>query len=149
RGRVPAGETILGLDLAGERIALLSQRALYLYDARDLRDNDAMLQPRLRVPTPGHVGNLTRIELMELLDGVLLSYSFTRGRHNGNGTPHQLVLRVDEQGKATPVARRALSSGYGPVYIYNSWYTSPVLYAAQKQATALLAGYQPLSDVAA
>jgi len=149
RGRVPAGETILGLDQAGERIALLSQRALYLYDARDLRDSDAMLQPRLRVPTPGHVGNLTRIELMELLDGVLLSYSFTRGRHNGTGVPHQLVLRVDEQGKATPVARRALSSGYGPVYIYNSWYTSPLLYAAQKQLTALFAGYQPQADVAA
>jgi hypothetical protein len=149
RGRVPAGETILGLDLAGERIALLSQRALYLYDARDLRDNDAMLRPRLRVPTPGHVGNLTRIELMDLLDGVLVSYSFTRGRHNGNGVPHQLVLHVDEQGKVTPVARRALSSGYGPIYIYNSWYTSPLLYAVQKQATALFAGYLPLADVAA
>jgi len=149
RGRVPAGETILGLDLAGERIALLSQRALYLYDARDLRDSEAMLQPRLRVPTPGHVGNLTRIELMELLDGVLISYSFTRGRHNGNGTPHQIVLRVDERGAATPVARRALSSGYGPVYIYNSWYTSPLLYAMQTRATALFAGYQPMSDVAA
>jgi hypothetical protein len=149
RGRVPAGETILGLDQAGERIALLSQRALYLYDARDLRDSDVVLQPRLRVPTPGHVGNLTRIELMELLDGVLISYSFTRGRHNGNGTPHQLVLRVDERGRVTPVTDRALSSGYGPVYIYNSWYTSPLLHAVQNQATALFAGYQPLSDVAA
>jgi hypothetical protein len=149
RGTVPAGETILGLDLAGERIALLSQRALYLYDARDLRDNARPIQPRLRVPMPGRVGNLTRVELMELLDGVLVSFSFTRGRHNGQGVPHQVVQRVDEQGRVTPVADRALSYGYGPVYIYGSWYTSPILFAVQKRATALFAGYRSQDDVEA
>jgi hypothetical protein len=149
RGQVPAGETIVGLDLAGERIALLSQRALYLYDARDLRDNARPLQPRLRVLMPGKVGNLTRVELMELLDGVLVSFSFTRGRHNGNGLPRQVVLRIDEQGRATPVADRALSFGYGPAFIYSSWYTSPVLFAVQKRATGLFAGYRSQEDVAA
>jgi hypothetical protein len=149
RGQVPAGETIVGLDLAGESIALLSQRALYLYDVRDMRDNSGPPQARVRVPTPGKVGNLTRVELMELLDGALVSFSFTRGRHNGTGVPHQVVLRVDEQGRATPVAERALSYGYGPVYIYSSWYTSPLLFAAQKRATSLFAGYAPQQDVAA
>jgi len=149
RGRVPAGETIVGLDLAGERIALLSQRALYLYDARDLQREAGLLQPRLRVPTPGKVGNLTRVELMELLDGVLLSYSFTRGRHNGRGTPHQVRLRVHEDGRIAPVAARALTSGYGPLYVYNSWYTSPVLFAVQKRLTSLFAGYRPQEDVSA
>jgi len=149
RARLPAGETILGLDRVGDRIALLSQHALYLYDARDLGDDTRELRPRLRVATPGKVGNLTRVDLMELLDGVLVSFSFTRGRHNGQGVPHQIVLRVDEHGRATPVATRALSSGYGPVYIYNSWYTSPVLYAVQKRATALFAGERPQDEVAA
>jgi hypothetical protein len=149
RGQLPAGETVVGLDRIGERIALLSQRALYLYDVRDLRDNARALQPRLRVPTPGRVGNLTRVELMELLDGVLVSFSFTRGRHNGNGVPHQVVLHVDESGRATPVADRALSFGYGPVYIYNSWYTSPLLFAVQKRVTALFGGYRAQDDVAA
>jgi hypothetical protein len=148
RGQVPAGETLVGLDLVGERIALLSQRALYLYDVRDLRDNARLLQARLRVPTPGKAGNLSRIELMELLDGVLVSFSYTRGRHNGTGVPHQVVLYVDQQGRATQVADRALSSGYGPVYIYNSWYTSPLLFEAQKRATALFAGYRPDQDLA-
>jgi hypothetical protein len=149
RGQVPADETIVGLDQVGERIALLSQRALYLYDLRDLRDSTAALQARVRVPMPGKVGNLTRVDLMELLDGVLVSFSFTRGRHNGTGVPHQVVLRVDEQGRATPIADHALGYGYGPVYIYSSWYTSPLLFAAQKRATALFAGYQPQQDVAA
>ena len=149
RAQVPADETIVGLELAGERIALLSQRALYLYDLRELRDASGPLQARLRVPLPGRVGNLTRVELMELLDGMLVSFSYTRGRHNGSGVPHQVVLRVDEQGRATPVAERALSSGYGPVYIYNSWYTSPLLFALQRRATALFAGYRAETDVEA
>jgi hypothetical protein len=85
---------------------------------------------------------------MDLHDGVLVSFSFTRGRHNGQGVPHQVVLRIDERGRATPVADRALSAGYGPVYIYNSWYTSPVLFALQKRLTSLFAGYRPQEDVA-
>jgi hypothetical protein len=148
RGEVPAGETLVGLDLVGERIAVLSQRALYLYDVRDLKDNARPLQARLRIPAPGRVGNLSRVELMELLDGVLVSFSYTRGRHNGTGVPHQVVLHVDDQGHATQVADRALSAGYGPVYVYNSWYTSPLLFEVQKRATALFAGYRPEQDLA-
>jgi hypothetical protein len=79
---------------------------------------------------------------------VLVSFSYTRGRHNGTGVPHQVVLHVDERGRVTPVADRALSSGYGPVYIYNSWYTSPLLFEVQKRATALFAGYRPERDLA-
>lgn len=149
RGQVPPGEIIVGLDPVGERIALLSQRALYLYDVRDLKDNTGPLQARVRVPMPGKVGNLTRVDLMELLDGALVSFSFTRGRHNGTGVPRQVVLRVDEHGRATRVAERALSYGYGPVYIYSNWYTSPLLFAVQKRMTALFAGYEPQRDVAA
>jgi hypothetical protein len=95
------------------------------------------------------VGNLTRVELMDLLDGELVSFSFTRGRHNGQGLPHQVVLHIDEDGRATPVAERRLSSGYGPVYIYNSWYTSPVLFAVQKRATALFGGWRAQDEIAA
>jgi hypothetical protein len=149
RGGVPAGETIVGLDVVGDRIALLSQRALYLFDVRDLHDNARALQARVRVPAPGKVGNLSRIELMDLLDGVLVSFSYTRGRHNGTGVPHQVVLHVDQQGRVTQVADRALSSGYGPVYVCNNWYTSPLLFEVQKRATALFAGYRPEQDVAA
>ena len=149
RGRMPPGETLLGADGAGDHLAVLSQRAVYLYDARALRDSARLLQPRLRVPLPGKVGNLTRVELMDLLDGMLVSFSFTRGRHNGQGLPHQVVLHVDEGGRARRVAERALGAGYGPVYVYNSWYTSPVLFALQKRATALFGGWRAQDEVAA
>ena len=149
RAQLPANETLMGVDAQGERLSVLSERALYLYDLRELHEGARLLQPRLRVPLPGKIGNLTRIERMELLDGVLLSFSFTRGRHNGRGVPHQLVLRIDEDGRATTVAERALSSGYGPVYVYNSWYPSPVLFAVQKQLTTLFGGERPQDEVAA
>jgi hypothetical protein len=148
RGQLPAGEEIIGLEEAGDRIALLSQRALYLYEKRDLATEPGLLQPRLRVPLPGRPGNLTRVEMMELLDGMLVSFSFTRGRHNGNGRPFQTVLRVDESGRATPVARRDLGVGYGPVFIYSSWYASPLLFDAQRRLTRAFAGYEPAFDVA-
>jgi hypothetical protein len=47
------------------------------------------------------------------------------------------------------VADRALSAGYGPVFRYNSWYTSPALFAMQKRATALFADDRPQDEVAA
>jgi hypothetical protein len=34
------------------------------------------------------------------------------------------------------------------VYVYNSWYTSPLLYAVQQRATALFAGERPQDEVA-
>lgn len=148
RGQVPAGEEIVGLDEVGERIALLSQRALYLYDKRELLNQPGLLQPALRVPLPGRVGNLTRVELMELLDGALVSFSFTRGRHNGQGRPYQTVIRVDEQGRVAPVARREFSSGYGPVFTYSSWYSSPLLFEAQRRLTRAFSGYRPAFDIA-
>jgi hypothetical protein len=86
---------------------------------------------------------------MDLLDGVLVSFSFTRGRHNGQGVPHQRVVHVDDEGRVTGVSDRALTSGYGPVYIYNSWYTSPVLFAAQKGLTSLLGTRRASDEVAA
>jgi hypothetical protein len=143
RVRVPKGERIVGFGEAGERLALLSERALYLYDARDLQTREALLAQRLRVPMPGRIGMLARLDLMELLDGVLVSFTYTRGVYRGEGEPYQALVRVDEQGKATEVARRLLGSGYGPVFMYRNWYASPVLQALQRRATRLASGFRP------
>jgi hypothetical protein len=140
RARVPAGEHIVGMGEAGDRIALLSQRALYLYEARDLRTSDGLLQPRLRVPLPGYAGMLARVDQMELLDGVLVSFLFTRNVYRGEGGPYQAVVRVDEQGKVTEVARRGLDPGYGTLYLYRSWWVSPVIAGLQQRLLRLFPG---------
>jgi hypothetical protein len=147
RAELPDGEVVTGFERIGERIALLSDRALYIYDGRELLAGDGLLAPRQRVPLPGKSGNLTRVDLMELLDGYLASFTFTRGVHNGEGTPFQEIVRVDGLDRVTPVARRTLTHAGGSIYLYSSWYPSPVLYAVQKAATCLFAGPAPARAV--
>lgn len=147
RARLPAEEVITGGARIGERLAVLGDRALYFYDSRELLNGDGILAPRQRVAIPGRIGNLTRIDVMELLDGYLVSFSFTRGSHNGEGVPYQQIVHVDGAGAAASVARRGLRHAGGPVYFYNSWYPSPLLYAAQKALVGMFAGYAPARDV--
>ena len=147
RARLPAREAIIGFAIIGERVALLGNRALYIYDGRELQNGDAVLTPRQRVPLPGRIGNLQRIDLMELLDGYLASFTFTGGDHIGDGVPYQQLLRVDEQGHITPVARRELDGDHPAAWRYRNWYISPVLHAVQRAALDLFAGYVPSRDV--
>ncbi|MDQ3040550.1 MAG: hypothetical protein M3R16_12230, partial [Pseudomonadota bacterium] len=147
RARLPVGEVVTGFQRIGDRVALLSDRALYLYDGRELLNGDGVLTPRQRVSLPGRIGNLTRIDAMELLDGYLVSFTFTGGSHNGDGVPYVQVVRVDGENVATSIARRELQHAGGPAYFYNSWYPSPLLYTAQKMLVNLFAGYAPGRDV--
>jgi dipeptidyl aminopeptidase/acylaminoacyl peptidase len=146
RMRLPAGEHVIGFGRAGDRLALLGDRALYLYDTRDLAISDAPLRPRARVPTPGRPALLAYADVMELLDGVLVSFTFTNDVFYGRGQPYQALVRVDGQGRAGEVARRDLPSGYSPLYLQRGWIASPVLYAAKQRLLDLFAGYQSKFD---
>lgn len=146
RAVLPAGEILVGVDQAGDRIGVLSQRALYLYDTRDLGVGDGVLAPRMRVAVPGRTGNLTRIELMELVDGALVSFAYTRGRHNGYGTAFQEIVHVDADGTQRRVAHRVLASGYPWPHTYGDWYTSPVLHRVQEAIRAAFSGYVAAED---
>ena len=143
RARVSADETIAGFGLIGENAALLTHRALYFFDGRDLQRTDGVSQPQYRVPLPGKVGTLTRIDLMELLDGYLVSFTFTRRRHNGDGPSYQELLQVTGEGQVTSVGHRELTTGYGPVFRYSNWYTSPLLFALQREVVNMFSVYQP------
>jgi hypothetical protein len=146
RAQLPKGETFAGYGQAGDAIALLSDRALYFYDARELENDDGVLQPRQRVPLPGAVGDLQRIDAMELLDGWLLSFSFVRSSYNAEGAlPFQQIVRVDAAGLVTTVARRDVVRDYPDVWRYQNWFPSPVVYAVQKAVkTAFADGMAPL-----
>ncbi|SFK77509.1 hypothetical protein [Lysobacter sp. cf310] len=149
RARLPRGEMLTGIDKAGDSALVLSNRALYFYDLRELDNDDSVLKPRQRVALPGRSGDLVRIDLMELLDGYLISFLFTFSSHNAEGAlPYQQLLHVDEAGRATPVARRALSLDYPIAWRYQNWYASPLLYRAQKAWLDLYSGYVPGRDMA-
>ena len=147
RARLPKGEMITGFEIIGEKIVLVSNRGIYFYDGRELQNGDGLLSPKLRVPINGHTGNLTRIDVMELLEGYLIAFTYTVGSHNGDGLPFQQVLRVDGQGKVTQVARREFPLAYPAAWRYQDWYVSPVLYAVQKATSRLFATYAPSKDI--
>lgn len=146
RGQLPKGEALAGFGQAGDAIALLSDRALYFYDARELENDDGLLQPRQRVPLPGAVGDLQRIDAMELLDGWLLSFAFVRSSYNAEGAlPFQQIVRVDDAGHVTTVARRDVVRDYPDTWRYQNWFPSPVVYTVQKVVkTGFADGMAPL-----
>lgn len=147
RVRLPDGDVLTGAGQVGENLAVLSDRALYFYDGRELVNGDALLAPRQRLPLPGKTGNLMRIAIMELVDGYLVSFLFTTHQHNAEGRPaYQVTQRIDEQGVVTTVARREPDVSYGPAWRFQNWYVSPALYWFKNQALDLFSGYTPVED---
>ena len=144
RAHLPAGEVITGYGKVGDDLALLSDHGLYFYDLEEFKNDDGVLTPRQRLPLPGKPGDLIRIELMELLDGWLGSFTYTRRSHNAEGAlPFQQLIRVDTQGRVAQVARRELILDYPVAWRYQNWYISPVLYTAQRTIARLYSGYLP------
>ena len=146
RVRLPRGEVMASPpEPAGDNILVLSDRAAYFYPGREAMNGLDLLQPLMRVAMPAAVGNLSRMDVVELLDGYLVSYTYTWGVWSGElQHPFQQVLRVDGQGKAREVARRALSIDLPSVYTNRNTWLSPVLRAICLGAQDLFAAKDPL-----
>ena len=129
RIRLPQGEVMASPpEPAGDNILMLSNRAAYFYPGREAMNGLDLLKPLMRVPMPGPVGNLSRMDVVELLDGYLVSYTYTWGVWGGElQQPYQQVLRVDGQGHARIIARRALSIDLPSTYTNRNFWLSPVL----------------------
>ncbi|HVK51922.1 MAG TPA: hypothetical protein VM469_09335 [Pseudoxanthomonas sp.] len=147
RLQVPANEQITDVELTGDSVALLSNRALYFYDAREFADSDGLLAPRQRVALPGRTGDVQRIDLIELLDGHLVSFLFTRASYNAEGAlPFQTVVHVDEEGTTRVVGERTINLDYPALWRFQNWFPAPVIYEAQRRLVELFAGYRPDAD---
>jgi hypothetical protein len=146
RIRLPQGEVMASPPQpAGDNILVLSNRAAYFYPGREAMNGLDLLQPLLRVAMPGQVGNLSRMDVIELLDGYLVSYTYTWGVWSGElQHPFQQVLRVDGKGRVRIVARRALSIDLPSVYTNRNSWLSPVLRALCLGAQDLFAAQDPL-----
>lgn len=146
RVRLPQGEVMASPpEPAGDNILMLSDRAAYFYPGREAMNSLDLLQPLMRVAMPGPVGKLSRVDVIELLDGYLLSYTYTWGVWSGElQHPFQQVLRVDGQGKAKEVARRAIAIDLPSAYTNRNTWLSPVLRAICLGAQDLFAANDPL-----
>lgn len=147
RVQLPSGEVFASPPQpAGENLAVLSNRALYFYPGREAGNTLDLLRPVLRVPLPGPVGHLGSVELVELLDGYLVSFTFTNGAWAGEALPYQTVLRVDGHGDVRQVGRRALAFDLPLAYTMRTWWLSPALRALSLGAQQLFARPDPLKD---
>ncbi len=131
----------------GESITLLSDQALYFFDGRDAIEHDKVLAPRLRVPLPGRIGNLTRIDLIELVDGYLMAFTFAATAHNAKADPFQRMLHVHDDGRIDEVAYRALGMDYPNWHRYELWWLSPPMFVLYNTATRLFADAAPLQVI--
>jgi hypothetical protein len=146
RIRLPPNEVVASPpEPAGDNVLVLSDRAAYFYPGREAANGLDLLQPLLRVPLPGPVGHLSRVDLIELLDGYLVSYTYTWGVWSGElQHPFQQVVRVDGEGHVREVARRAIALDLPVAYINRYTWLSPVLRALCLGAQDLFAAPDPL-----
>ncbi|QDH69102.1 hypothetical protein FKV23_02525 [Lysobacter alkalisoli] len=149
RTQLPPGEVISGFpDMIGETMAILSSRALYLYDARAVTEGFDLLQPRFRIPTPGAIGDLSRITQIELLDGYLISFVYEYNAHLATGgVPFQQIVRVDGDGQVELIARRTIKYDHPPLYRYRTWWLSPLVDTVWRKATGWFAPPMPLAEM--
>ena len=146
RVRLPRGEVMASPPApAGDNILVLSDRAAYFYPGREAVNGLDLLQPLMRVAMPAPVGNLSRMDVVELLDGYLVSYTYTWGMWSGElQHPFQQVLRVDGKGQVREVARRVLAIDLPSIYTNRNTWLSPVLRALCLGAQDLFAAKDPL-----
>lgn len=149
RIRLPAGELLLGTTVVGEALVATGARALFFFDGRDVAVDEKPMTPRQRLPIPGLPGDLYNVDLIELVDGYLVSFSFTRSPHDLTGAvPQQSVVWLHDNGDAQVVARRGIAYDYPALYRYKAWWPSPALYALRLGAVGLFAKDDPLRATA-
>ena len=147
RVQLPAGEVFANPpDVAGENLAALSNRALYFYPGRDASNTLDLLPALMRVPMPGQVGALSSVDMIELLDGYLVAFTFSNGAWAGETAPYQVVLHIDGDGNARQVARRALAYDLPLAYTMRNWWLSPALRGVSLGAQELFAAPNPLDE---
>lgn len=146
RVRLPAGEVMASPpEPAGDNILVLSDRAAYFYPGRESANGLERLRPLMRVPMPGPVGNLSRVDLVELLDGYLISFTYTWGVWAGElQQPYQQVLRVDGEGRVRSITRRPIALDLPRAYSTRIWWLSPVLRTLCLRAQELFSAPAPL-----
>jgi hypothetical protein len=149
--RVADGETVQGAPrVEGSRVLLQGSRALYVFDAADALVSTKWPQvPVARIPVPGNIADLGRVDVATVDDGLLVSFAFTGGNVSNAVPRHQDVLLVDAHGVVTRVASRTLAYDFPAWYRHVDWWMSPVMDWLDRTARHLFEPTPPLgaSDV--
>ena len=137
-------EALAGLPkVIGESTLVLSDRALHFYATRAWRGAAAPPLERSRLAVPGPIGELADVDVVELLDGHLVSFLFGRGSIDGPGEAWQDIWRLGDDGRAERIARRELTADFPSWLRHIRWWLSPTLDTLRQAAIMLFAEPSP------
>lgn len=127
---LPAGEVIVAPPVqTGAGIAILGDRALYLVARADGAFR--------RVPVPGAIGDIRRIDVAPLSDRVLVSFFFGRNAIEGPATAWQHVVAVARDGTVSTLARRSFTPEFPDAVRYRVYWLSPATHLLAEAATRM------------
>lgn len=125
---LPDGEQLAAVPKTiGQRLYVLSNARLIAYVPAHAPD--AAHAELFSVPLAGPLSDLERIDIAPLLDGTLVSLTGGRAMQDGVAGGQQRVLFVDGDGRAQPIAVRAIGHDYPLLFEHAGWWLSPVLHA--------------------
>jgi hypothetical protein len=127
----------------GGHVVILGSRHLYFFDGRAFSQENGELTARIRLEVPGEVRNIGRIDLAELLDGYLVSFTFGKRSHQGEAHASQVLLRLDAQGRAQVLNRRELHADFPALFLHKSLVTSPLMSWLEQHAPVAVATVIP------
>ncbi|MGZ9027244.1 MAG: hypothetical protein ACXW2U_08235 [Telluria sp.] len=126
-----APETVTGKPKqVGQLLYIITNHRLVAYH-RPLDNDTGMLREAWSTALPGPFSDLDRIDIAQLLDKSLVSFSYGRAMLDGAGDSAQTIMLVDAAGKASVIARRQLSHDFPQLFEHHGWLVSPVLYAVR------------------
>ena len=131
------------LVVQGSFATALSDRALYFFEPRDLRDEPGLLTPFSVVPLPGEARNLDRIHVAELIDGYLLSFLFGTQSEREFHEAKQIVAELGVDGSYEVVNERALGPGWPAWFSHRGFVVSPLLQYAHDVVWTAIAPLRP------
>ncbi|MEM8931701.1 MAG: hypothetical protein AAGE94_11040 [Acidobacteriota bacterium] len=128
RVRLDEGERFASAPRSfGSVKAVLSDRALYLFEQRPWREHLGPMTASARIPLPDSVDNLSRVTAAELIDGHVVSFVFGAQSGRGLRPAFEWIVEVGVDGTVDEIARRPLVQGVPDLVAHRAFILSPVI----------------------
>jgi hypothetical protein len=128
----------------GNQLVMLSNRHLYFFDGRAFERETGTMTARMKMAVPGDLGNLYRVDLAELLEGYLVSFTFGKRVYDGEGDAWQVLLRLDGAGRSEVLNRRELGGDFPVLFRHKALIVSPLLHLLKRHVLSAFAEANPL-----
>jgi hypothetical protein len=112
-----------GIGTLGPHMAVLTNRRLVVFGQGTAPSLEAAL------PLPMPFGDLARVDLAQVADGLLVSFTGGKRRIEGVSDARQLTWLIDPAGQAHEVAQRTLAHDFPLLFEHRHWWPSPALHA--------------------